>query len=62
MNPPPDDGDIWMPFTKELAALQDAKDFFESEIGCGVEIIHSHTERSDRALKADPGKPGIEVV
>jgi len=47
---------------EELHALQDAKGFFENEFNCEVEIIHSHTDRSDKALKADPGKPGIEIV
>ncbi|MFH1364635.1 MAG: leucine--tRNA ligase [Candidatus Aenigmatarchaeota archaeon] len=47
---------------EEFNVLTDAKGFFEREVGCEVQILDKHTDRSEKALKADPGKPGIEIV
>ncbi len=45
----------------ELRALEDSKGFLEKEFGCKVEIIRAEDSESERASKALPGKPGIEV-
>ncbi|MEM5797959.1 MAG: leucine--tRNA ligase [Candidatus Aenigmatarchaeota archaeon] len=46
---------------EELETLKSAKEFFEKEIGCKVEIFEAEKHKSERALKAEPGKPGIEL-
>ena len=47
---------------EEYYALMDAREFFEREFGCKVEVIKAHTIRTEKALKAEPGKPGIEIL
>ena len=45
----------------ELDVLEDSKDLLESQFGCSVEIVCAEAAKSDKAAKAMPGKPGIEV-
>jgi leucyl-tRNA synthetase len=47
---------------EEYAALKSAEHFLREELGCPVHVFHSHESDSDKSRKADPGKPGIEVV
>ncbi len=47
---------------EELGILECSKSVFEKEFGCKVEIIGADKSTSQRAKKAEPGKPGIEVV
>ena len=47
---------------EEFSALKGAKEFFEKEFQCDVEIVKARESKSVRALKAEPGKPGIEVL
>jgi len=46
----------------EMQALQEARKLFEQQFGCEVEIIDALVSNSERAKKAEPGKPGIEVI
>ena len=47
---------------QEMKILQDSKEFLEKEFGCKVEVLLADKSASARARKAEPGKPGIEVV
>ncbi len=47
---------------EELNALQDAAHFFTKEFGCPVEVHSASESMSPKALRAEPGKPGIELV
>ncbi len=47
---------------EELGILEANKKILEKEFGCKVEILPSDKSSSPRAKKAEPGKPGIEVV
>ncbi len=47
---------------EEFLALKGAEKFFRNELGCPVEVIRAAQSKSERAKKAEPGKPGIEVV
>jgi leucyl-tRNA synthetase len=47
---------------EELDALKDAESFLEKEFKCRIQVIQSYRSRSQKALRAEPGKPGIEVV
>jgi len=47
---------------EELAALSENAKALEKEFGCKVEVLKADTERSEKALRAEPGKPGIEVI
>lgn len=46
---------------EEYQALKERKKEFENEIGCPVKIKKAEKSDSPRALKAEPGKPGIEI-
>lgn len=46
---------------EEFSALEQAKGFFEKQFLCSVEMIKSAGNRSPKSLKAEPGRPGIEV-
>jgi len=46
---------------EELRALESSKDFLENEYGCKIEVTRAEDSESERASKASPGKPGIEV-
>ncbi len=50
-----------MPEAEEKEAVCDAKEFFEKELGCAVVIIEKEGA-SEKAGRAEPGKPGIEIV
>ena len=46
----------------EYKAMIDAKEFLEKEFGCTVEVVKVDKDiKSQRALKAEPSKPGIEI-
>ena len=47
---------------EEFKALNEAKQFLEKEFGCKVEVIEGYKSSSDKSLRAEPGKPGIEVI
>ncbi|MBI4021626.1 MAG: leucine--tRNA ligase [Candidatus Aenigmarchaeota archaeon] len=47
---------------QELAALHGARTFLEREFGCPIEVVSALQATGARAAKAEPGKPGIEVV
>jgi leucyl-tRNA synthetase len=47
---------------EEFSALSENAKALEREFDCRVEILKADTERSDKALRAEPGKPGIEVI
>ncbi len=45
----------------EFSSLSETKNFLKKEFVCEIEIIRAEDSESDKALKASPGKPGIEV-
>jgi leucyl-tRNA synthetase len=45
----------------EFATLMEAKPFMKKEFGLPVEILNADEQKTERAGKAMPGKPGIEV-
>jgi leucyl-tRNA synthetase len=47
---------------EEFAALNDAEEFFSKEMGVPVKIIKAEESKSEKAQRAEPGKPGIEIV
>ncbi len=47
---------------QEIKILQDSKEFLEKEFICKIEIVPADKSTSARARKAEPGKPGIEVI
>jgi leucyl-tRNA synthetase len=47
---------------EEFQALSEAKGFLEKEFGCRAEIIEGYRSTAPKALRAEPGKPGIEVM
>ncbi len=47
---------------EEFAALSDSGEFLESQLGCRVNIIDAGKSGSAKARRAEPGKPGIEVI
>jgi leucyl-tRNA synthetase len=49
-------------FREETSILKDAEPFFAREFNCRVNVMSALDSMSARASKADPGKPGIEVV
>lgn len=46
----------------EFEALKSAQKFFAKEFGCNVRVLEADGVKSDKAAKASPGKPGIEIV
>ena len=46
----------------EFSALSDNKKSLEKEFGCKVSILKADLEKSEKAMRAEPGKPGIEVI
>ena len=46
---------------EELSTLKEHRKEFEDEFKCEIEIKKAEESKSPRALKAEPGKPGIEV-
>jgi leucyl-tRNA synthetase len=47
---------------EELEALNDAKTFLEKQFKCKIQIIQSYKGKGQKALRSEPGKPGIEVI
>jgi leucyl-tRNA synthetase len=47
---------------EEFSGLHETKNSFEKEFGCKVEVVKADFERSEKALRAEPGKPGIEII
>ncbi|MCK4714135.1 MAG: hypothetical protein KAT35_01050, partial [Candidatus Aenigmarchaeota archaeon] len=47
---------------EEFDALNDAALFLGKEFKCKVQIIQSYKSDSQKALRSEPGKPGIEVI
>ncbi len=47
---------------EEFQALSEAKNFLEKEFNCSVEVIEGYKSTSAKALRSEPGKPGIEVI
>jgi leucyl-tRNA synthetase len=46
----------------EFLALSSALPEFEKEFSCKVHIMKAEEKRNERSLKAEPGKPGIEIM
>lgn len=46
---------------EELAAITDAKEFFEQEFSCQIEVILAENSQLPKAKSAQPGKVGIVV-
>ncbi len=47
---------------EEFAALKDAEEFFSNEAGVPVKIMKAEESKSEKAQRAEPGKPGIEIL
>ncbi len=47
---------------EEFSVLEEARSSLEKEFSCKVHVLKADTERSEKALRAEPGKPGIEVI
>lgn len=47
---------------EEFAALKDAEEFFARELGIPVKLIMAEESKSEKAQRAEPGKPGIEII
>jgi len=47
---------------EEMQALSEAAPDFEKEFGCRVCVMRAEEKANERSLKAEPGKPGIEIV
>jgi hypothetical protein len=47
---------------EEFLALKGAEKFFTNEMGIPVEIIRVQASKSEKSKRAEPGKPGIEVM
>lgn len=47
---------------EESKILEDSKAILEKEFNCKIEILAAEKSDSPRAKKAEPGKPGIEVL
>ncbi|NYZ77482.1 leucine--tRNA ligase [Candidatus Micrarchaeota archaeon] len=46
---------------EELEILEDAKDFFEAEFSCKIEILSDAEAKHEKARNAMPGKPAIVI-
>ena len=46
---------------EELLAFTNSIDILKEEFGCVVEVVFADDSKSDKAGKAVPGKPGIEI-
>jgi leucyl-tRNA synthetase len=47
---------------EEFSVLGDARHFLEKEFKCKIKIYQSYEAQNQKALRAEPGKPGIEVI
>jgi len=50
-----------LPQIDEKTALTDSVKLIEDEFTCGVEIMFAEESRSEKAARAEPGRPGIEL-
>ncbi len=48
--------------SEELEALKDAEEFFSKELGVTVKVVKAEENKSEKAQRAEPGKPGIEIL
>ncbi|MBW6451314.1 MAG: leucine--tRNA ligase [DPANN group archaeon] len=46
----------------EINILNEAKKVLEAELKCNIQIENSDKSKSDKAKRAEPGKPGIEIL
>ena len=46
---------------EEYEVLKEAEAFFKKEFGCKVEVIEAIKAEGEKAARAEPGKPGIEL-
>jgi leucyl-tRNA synthetase len=46
---------------EEMKALNSSKAELESLFGCKVNVIRAEDSKSQKAMRAEPGRPGIEV-
>ncbi|MBI4176645.1 MAG: leucine--tRNA ligase [Candidatus Aenigmarchaeota archaeon] len=46
----------------EFKALKSAEHFLSMEFGCAVSVSMAEESGSEKALRAEPGKPGIEII
>lgn len=53
--------ELFLTAGSELKALKDAKEFFEKEFDCKVEIIPAEKSKHPKAYAAEPAKPGILI-
>lgn len=51
-----------MPPREEETALSGQKKFLQKEVGAEIEIVPAENEKSEKAKRAEPGKPGIEML
>lgn len=47
---------------EEFEALNDAEKFFSKEMSVPVKIIKAEKSKSEKTQRAEPGKPGIEIL
>ncbi len=48
--------------SEEAEAMKDAEEFFSKELGIPVRVVKAEESKSEKAQRAEPGKPGIEIV
>lgn len=46
----------------ELKAMMDAKKFLENEFKCKINILDADKSKAEKANRAEPNKPGIEIL
>ncbi len=46
---------------EEYNALKEAEDMLRKEFGCEIIIMRAEEKRTEKSVRAEPGKPGIEV-
>ena len=47
---------------EEYSILKDAEEFFAREFRCDVKVMRAVESESEKASRAEPGKPGIEII
>ena len=50
-----------MPEHEEKQTIKASIDFFEKELNCAIEIIEKDTD-CEKSKRAEPEKPGIEIL
>ncbi len=51
-----------LPQKDELKALKESEKSLKEEFKCKINIIKSEKSKSEKAKRAEPGKPGIEII